>query len=188
MKFGSGSVGEDGVFCNEWENSGGTKKKYDILRVWRMSISELKKESKMKYLPLFVLMICTFFMSGCGKSEQPIDSATEAELKNIIQRNLKGNQEENMEMALMDLDDGLKSGTETVMKDLFAKYDLSYKLVSFKVLHFYGDTAEVEVVQETRKISGPDFADNVITAVHTLKKRPSGWKFTASKITSFKKI
>lgn len=142
----------------------------------------------MKYLPLFVLMICTLFMSGCGKPEKPIDSATEAELKNVIQRNLKGNQEENMEIALMDLDEGIRSNTEAVLKNIFANYDLSYKLNSFKVVRFDGETAEVEVVQETKKIRGPAFDDNVITIIHTLKKRPSGWKFTASKITSFKKI
>lgn len=131
-----------------------------------------------------ILAACTFglLLTGCGNNE-------EAELKSVIERNLKGCQEENLEMALMDIDDGpAKENTRMVLKKLFETYDLSYKLVSFKVISCDQNTATVEVVQETRKISGPAFQDNAATAIHTLQKRPSGWKIVSSAIKEVKKL
>ena len=135
---------------------------------------------KMKCVLLFIFSFCTLCMAGCGNS-------TEAELKKIVQRNLNAMQEEDLETALMDIDDGpAKETNREALKAIFDQYDISYKLVSFKVLSVSDDTAEVEVVQETKKIRGPAFRNNVGTVVHTFKKRPSGWKFVSSEIKSAK--
>ena len=131
----------------------------------------------------------------------------EAELRSVIERNLKGLQEENLELALRDIDDSLKENTRYKMMVRFKFYDLSYKLLSFKVISIKKDTADVEVVQETKKIKGLAFVtpcvntesgalmykyqeypyqDNVATVVHTLKKRFDGWKIVDTKIKETK--
>lgn len=139
----------------------------------------------MKHSLFILLVICSsFFMTGCNK----FDRKTESELNDVIQRNLKASQDENIEMALMDIDDPMKEQTKALLETLFEQYDLSYKIIKIKILSCDEETAEVEVVQETRKIKGPDFNDNVCTTIHTLKKRPTGWKFVASKIKSFEAL
>ena len=87
-----------------------------------------------------------------------------------------------MDMALMDIDDNLKEATKKIDTIIFSQYDLSYTLLDFKVISVKNDTAIIEIRQETKKIKGPAFRDNIITAVHTLKKRPNGWKIADTQI------
>ena len=128
-----------------------------------------------------VIVLTCAFMFGCGNS-------TKSELKKIVEQNLKAAQEEKLDLYLADLDDSIAVATRPVMQKIFAAYDLSYKLVSFKLLSSTDTTAQVEIVQETRKVKGPDFRDNRSTAIHTFKKGPKGWKFVASKITEVKML
>ena len=118
-----------------------------------------------------------------------VSSDVERELKAALLRNLKGMQEKNLELALMDVDEGpIKENNKQMLQKIFELYDLSYKVLDFKVVSADKDTAVIEVTQETRKINGPAFNDNVATAVHTLKKGSSGWKFTGTKIKSVKML
>ena len=119
------------------------------------------------------------------KAAARVSSEVENELKAVYMRNLKGLREKNLEMAMMDIDEGpQKEATRKMTRMLFERYDLTYKPLDFKVVSADKDTAVIEVTQETRKIRGPAFSDHVATAVHTLKKRPSGWKLASSKIKS----
>lgn len=123
------------------------------------------------------------------KAEARVSSEAERELKAVLLRNLKGMQDKNLELALTDIDEGpIKENNKRMMQMLFDRYDLTYKILDFKVISADKDTAVIEVTQETRKINGPAFGDNVSTALHTLKKRPSGWKFAGSKIKSIKML
>lgn len=104
-------------------------------------------------------------------------------------RNLKGLQEKDIEMAMQDIDEGpLKENTRKMTQMLFDRFDLTCKVLDFKVVSADNDTAVIEVTMETRKVRGPAFNDHVGTAVHTLKKRPSGWKLAGSKIKSIKML
>lgn len=128
-----------------------------------------------------LLVLAVIFISGCG-------SSTSSELKSIVVRNLKAAQAEKIDDYLKDIDEGLAVTMRPVMLQIFKTYDLEYKLISFKLLSSTDTTAEVEVEQETKKISGPAFQNNRTTAVHTFTKRPSGWKFTATKLKAMKVI
>ena len=119
------------------------------------------------------------------KAAANVSSSVESELKAVYMRNLKGLQEKDIEMAMADIDEGpLKENTRKMTQILFDRYDLTYKLLDFEVISADRDTAVIEVTQETKKINGPAFNDHVGTIVHTLKKRPSGWKLVSSKIKS----
>ena len=74
--------------------------------------------------------------------------------------------------------------TEDVISELFDMYKLKYDVKSVKVLSIDGDEARVRVRMITSKISGPEFADNDLTAVHVLKKDGGKWKIYETKIES----
>jgi|GEM_PF-355089 len=94
-----------------------------------------------------------------------VSSDVERELKAVLLRNLKGMQDKNLELALADIDEGpLKENNKQMLQKIFEMYDLSYKVLDFKVISADKDTAVIEVTQETRKINGPAFGDNVSTA------------------------
>ena len=119
------------------------------------------------------------------KAAARVSGEVERELKAVFMRNLKGLQEKDIEMAMQDIDEGpLKENTRKMTQMLFDRFDLTYKVLDFKVVSADKDTAVIEVTMETRKVRGPAFNDHVGTAVHTLKKRPSGWKLAGSKIKS----
>lgn len=66
--------------------------------------------------------------------------------------------------------------TANMIKQIFERYDLEYKIENIKVLEQSDDEAKVEFTQVTKKIKGPDFKDNRITGIHTLKKDGGSWK------------
>lgn len=55
-------------------------------------------------------------------------------------------------------------------------YDLNYKIEKLKVLEKNDNEAKVEFVKITTKLKGPDFNNNKITGVHTLKMDGGSWK------------
>lgn len=95
-------------------------------------------------------------------------------LRKIVIHNLNAMQNENMSEALYDIDAPLRAGMEAQIREMFARYDLSYRLVSFELLSCDGTTARVKVVQDTRKRRGPAFTNNRGTFIHTFKKK-TGW-------------
>jgi PBP1b-binding outer membrane lipoprotein LpoB len=60
--------------------------------------------------------------------------------------------------------------TEAMAKQIFERYDLNYKIENIKVLEENDTEAKVQFTQLTTKISGPEFKNNRVTGVHTLRK------------------
>ena len=73
--------------------------------------------------------------------------------------------------------------TESMIKQLFSRYDLDYKVVEMKVIEETDTEAKVEFVQITTKLTGPAFKNNKTTGVHTLKKVGDSWKIYATEMT-----
>lgn len=129
-----------------------------------------------------VLLLAGIFFSGCGRADRS------AELKAVIERNMRGCQEKNLELVLATLDESNHEITRNMMTEIFARYDLDYRLTDFRVLSVSGDTAEVEITQETRKLKGRQFTDNRVVAIHTMRRRPDGWKILATELVRFEKL
>ena len=118
-------------------------------------------------------------------SSANVDKKTEAELKAVIMADMKAMEDEDIDAAISGLvinDSDSLAASRKVYEDLFEKFDLSYKLVGFKVISCEGDNAVVEVVEEVRKIRGPAFQNSRTTMETTMKKTSSGWKQVGSKL------
>ena len=102
----------------------------------------------------------------------------ESKLLSVIEYNLIALQEENLTDYLSTLsvtNEELSKNTKA-LKSIFSTYDLEYSIESMKVLSKSNSNAQVEVVQVTKKISGPAFNDNRTTAVHHLRLVNGDWK------------
>ena len=71
---------------------------------------------------------------------------------------------------------------------MFKTYDVEYKIDSYKLISYDGDTAAVEIVVTTKKIRGPEFQDNQTKQKHNLKKIDGKWYIVNSKMLEFKKL
>lgn len=75
------------------------------------------------------------------------------------------------------------NSTEATVKYVFDNYDLKYNIISKDIVSYDGNTCELRVVCETRKVGGNlPFTDNRTTQLHKLIKENGKWKFLYSVI------
>jgi len=67
------------------------------------------------------------------------------------------------------------SQTETMMTRLFSVYKLKATIERLKIGSVKGNTAQVEMVLLTKKLSGPAFKNNRTTITSTVNKRNGKW-------------
>ena len=118
-----------------------------------------------------------------------VDPDEEAAIRACVEKNIQATQDEDFDAlweTVKPANAQIKKQTEAVMKILFETYDLSYKLDSFKLTSYNGDSATVEVVMTTKKISGPEFKNNQSKSEHSLKKIDGKWYIVNSKALNFK--
>ena len=121
---------------------------------------------------------------GCQAEKK---KSVEELAKEVIQNNLKYIEEGNVDkyMSTMHPDSPVYERTEKVMEKVVETYDLDYKVKEAKVINKTKDEVQVEVVQITKKINGPQFRDNKTKAVHILRKNDKGqWKIYNTKINN----
>ncbi len=121
-------------------------------------------------------------MIGC--LESGIESKEEGIIKSVINTNIESAENENIEeyMETIHPDSPAYEETRQTMEYLFDTYDLSYDLKDIDVIEITDQMVKVRIVQITKKVSGPEFEDNELTAVHTLKKYNDGWRFWSTDI------
>jgi len=66
--------------------------------------------------------------------------------------------------------------TRTALQGLFDEYDLRYDVYGLQILEQTDDEARVAFTLVTRKIRGPEFENNKITGVMTLRLDDGAWK------------
>ena len=66
--------------------------------------------------------------------------------------------------------------TEEIVEELFKIYDINSKYEKLEVVKKNDNEAEVNFVQLTTKIKGPEFKNNRLTGKHLLKKYKNSWK------------
>ncbi len=64
---------------------------------------------------------------------------------------------------------------------IFKNYKLRFTLQNVALESISADTAKVRFTQMTKKISGPEFRNNRLVGIHTLKKYQGRWKIYDSK-------
>lgn len=123
--------------------------------------------------------------------ELAVDPDEEAAIRACIEKNIQATQDEDFDAlweTVKPANAQVKKQTEAVMKMLFETYDLSYKIISYKLISFDGDSATVEVVMTTKKIRGPEFKDNQTKCHHNLKKIDGKWYLVSSKLLNVKNL
>ena len=105
--------------------------------------------------------------------------------ESVIEANGQYMNEENFDAVMNTIHEESPSypATESMIKQLFSRYDLVYKVVEMKVIEETDTEAKVEFVQITTKLTGPAFKNNKTTGVHTLKKVGDSWKNYATEMT-----
>jgi hypothetical protein len=139
--------------------------------------------SKNIIFKIFVLLIPVFIIS-CSSGE---DYYTP---ESVIEANLKYMNEEKYDEAMNTIhkDSPSYPASEIMIKQLFERYDLNYKIVSMKVLEDNNSEAKIEFVQITTKINGPEFKNNKSTGIHRLKKDGDSWKIYSTQMTDIQSI
>lgn len=133
-------------------------------------------KSKIIFFILTILLI-TFISCSNGEDYYTPES--------VIEANAKYMNEEKFDEAMNTIhkDSPAYPATESMLKQLFDRYDLNYKVVSMKVTEETDLEAKIEFVQITSKLKGPEFKNNKATGVHTLKKDGDSWKIYSTEMT-----
>lgn len=97
--------------------------------------------------------------------------------KEVVERNMQAYENEDIQ-GVRDTthpESPAYDQTVQVAQVTFEEYDLSYEL-EVESVEVDGEEARVEVIQTTRKESGPTFQDNRIEATHVLRKYNGEWR------------
>jgi hypothetical protein len=130
-----------------------------------------------------VLFVSIFLMSACGLG---ISEEERNEVFSLIEWNLYYARTEDLNgyMWTIHPDSPVYSETEPQMAMLFREYDLAYSIEEWEIISINSQSARVRVVQTTRRVSGAEpFRDNLVEAIHTLRKDAEGeWKIYSTEI------
>lgn len=99
-------------------------------------------------------------------------------LKKVIERNIESLQEKDLDKAMAPVHpkSPVYEGTRAALKQAFDSYDLRGDLLSFTFIGTDGEYAVARTKQQTSKVKGPAFRDNILDAIQVFKKDGSEWK------------
>lgn len=112
------------------------------------------------------------------------NNTTEGKVKKVIKMNLEAMEEENVEKYMETVETSVPYTLKDQLTSLFQMYDLKYTIEDMKLLSSNNEEAEVEVVQVTKKVQGPQFNNNRLRVVHQLRQKDGKWKICDSKVKS----
>lgn len=121
------------------------------------------------------LLAGLLFVSGCGNADRKA-------LREAAERNITAMNKKDVELYMQDVDGSRQKLTRALIEAVFKHYDLSSRLLALKIVSLEGDTAEIDMTVETRRVSGPRFRDNRTVTRHQMKKIGGRWKFVNSKV------
>ena len=110
---------------------------------------------------------------GCTKTthkEDPILDAVRAQVKALNKRDAAG------AIAMMHPDAPGLDKTRVTTEQVTANFDLIYMIENLTVESATEDEAKVKFTQVTQRVSGPDFKNNRVVGIHTLRKSGGAWK------------
>lgn len=134
-----------------------------------------------------VIILCVILFAVIGQSDllQTGPTPTPEDPRGVIVVNMNAANAEDLD-GYMDTIHSKASGrllTRTAMQGLFAEYDLRYDIYNLQILEQTDDEARIAFTLVTRKIRGPEFANNKITGVMILRLDGSDWKIYNQEVT-----
>jgi hypothetical protein len=120
---------------------------------------------------------------GCGGAAKVF---SDSDIMAAVSDNLKAMEQEDVNATMATIDESSPGyqTTKDLIKIIFEQYDLKYELSDLKVIERKDNEAKVGFTQVTRKVSGPEFRDNKITGVHTLRLSKGKWKIYNSVVST----
>ena len=130
-----------------------------------------------------LIILLTFTALSCSKESYYTPES-------VIEANAKYMNEENFDgvMNTIHKESPDYPATEAMIKKIFEVYDLSYKTVSMRVIEETDTEAKVQFEQITTKLAGPEFRNNKISGIHTLKKDGDSWKIYSTQMENVEYI
>lgn len=163
---------------------------------------------KRQLLTLFLLgLIFSITLSACGGESQPASSDTNPSVESSdevkedeeaveeltpeeeiiafihLHTQYANDQDIDKYMSTIHSESPYFAESYEQMEVVFDTYELEFIVDEVTVIEINGEEATVEVVQTTKKISGPEFHDNQSVMVNYLKKEDGLWKFLETEIT-----
>lgn len=144
---------------------------------------------KLHTLITVIFIVSVFSLAtGCGGTEETSQTSEttsetpEDKVLEVVRKNLEMSEKEDLEgtMSTISSDAEIYDQTEQTMKQLFEAYDLKYEINEIEVVEISDNEAKVKVVQTTTKVEGPEFRDNKVELVHTLKLKDGKWGILSS--------
>lgn len=148
-------------------------------------LNNIKKwcyENKKKlYIALGAIVIVLIVVIG---KYEVYSNSTEGKVKKVIKMNLEAMEEESIEKYMETVETSDPYTLKDQLTSLFQMYDLKYTIEDLKLLSSNDKEAEVEAVQVTRKVQGPQFNNNRLRIVHQLTHKDGKWKICYSEVKS----
>ena len=131
----------------------------------------MKKICRWMMVPALALLI-----PACTTLPEP--GTDDAVLSDLVRANLAASQGEdvNAVRATLHPDSPVFGGSLRTCQQLFDYYDLTFKLLSFRVLTRDDGYIIARGSQETKKITGGDFHDNVSDCLYIFRKHKDQWR------------
>jgi DNA-binding helix-hairpin-helix protein with protein kinase domain len=155
--------------------------------------SATAQSQQVGFIVLGLLLILVAVAFGVGlwflPREIALDQLTQAErdaILNPVYQSIYTTQTEDIEayMATIHPDSALYDSTRQLATQLFEQYDVSVEGRDIAIVKVTQYGAEVAFTLITRKIRGPEFADNIISGVFILKQDGDVWKIENQRITA----
>jgi uncharacterized protein YceK len=135
-------------------------------------------------LRTLVLVVSVILLAGCDKisrksasSEDPIFGVIHTQIKALNKRDAEG------ALAVMHPEaPGLAAIRESTFQ-ITAAADLLYMIQSMSLESASDTEARVRYTQVTQKVSGPEFRNNRVTGIHTLRKYQGKWRLYSTEVT-----
>jgi hypothetical protein len=135
-------------------------------------------------LPLLFLVACSGDKDQAPPTSEPSSAAQsftsnqeDAEVLDVLLKSLDAYEAEDLDaaMAALDPESRIYQPTLDHTRALFQEYDLAYRILELEVTSRTDTEAVIQFTQETRRLAGPEFRDNVVVGRHLLHKRDGVW-------------
>jgi hypothetical protein len=125
---------------------------------------------------LMVVLVAVFSAGGLSLAFQP--TPNDKQLLDVLYENARAANAEDIDayMATIHPSSSMYNQTKTTLPQVFATYDLDFKVYDLKVTDQTATEARVHFALLTRKRSGPDFRNNIVTGTMILRPDHGAWK------------
>lgn len=136
-----------------------------------------------RFVAFALLIFSLILISDCDNLFQSEDFKREstfapirAQVKALNKRDAEG------ALAAMHPEAPGLTNTRATTQQITATYDLIFMIQSLKLESATPDEARVSFTQVTQKVAGPEFRNNRVAGVHTLRKFQGTWRIYSTEV------